>query len=738
MLFHRLGWAASAHSAPLRHIALRPLALAASVFCALLGPATSTADTVAPTQAPALPTVSVSAPAPRAQRATIAGLGELPGWQSPVQATTWGQQALRDAQVTRLADLTKLDASITDGYNPTGYWDSLNVRGFALSNAYNVRREGLPISAETRLPLDNKAAVEVLRGTSGIQAGVSSPAGLLNLLVKRPTASVRELQLGLNDRGGWLAGVDLSERVGQAREFGVRINAASESLRPMLQAADGRRRLLALATDWRLNPDNLLEAEVEHSHQRQPSQPGFSLLGDATLPSAKATDPTHNLNAQAWSLPVVLQGNTGSLRWTRLWAGGWKSQLSYGEQHLQSSDRAAFPSGCGSESNYTRYCSDGSFDLYDFRSEGEHRRTRAWLGQLSGAVQTGAVRHGLNLSLLSAQHRTDLQTAAFNGVGSGQVGAAFALAPNATPGYANTDRDERSQELSVVDALSHDGPWRAWVGLRHTRLKRHTELTDGSSSASLRQSLNTGWGALGYQLAPQAQVHLSWGQGVETYAAQNTPSTSYVNAGAVLPAQRSRQLELGLKSQGDTMAWGVNAFQVHRPVAGAVTGASGAAFLNDGQAVHKGLEAQWHLSLPQWQVAATAMRLDTERRGSVNSQINGQPAVNVPEHSVKASVAWRLPAPLVHPTPVWLQADVVHEGPRAVTETNTVRLPSWTRTDLSLRAAQQMAGSTVVWRVGVFNLFNLRQWREAPNYAGHVYLYPQAARQVSASATVTF
>ena len=55
--------------------------------------------------------VGVSASAKRQARASIAGLGDGPAWQQPVQAQTFSEEMLKDSQVTRLADLTKLDAA---------------------------------------------------------------------------------------------------------------------------------------------------------------------------------------------------------------------------------------------------------------------------------------------------------------------------------------------------------------------------------------------------------------------------------------------------------------------------------------------------------------------------------------------------------------------------------------------------------------------------------------------------
>ena len=739
--------------------ALSPILVAALQACCLASLATSTAVALAQTSAPTgptssgdtatdstgkaegtLPATTVTAPANRQARASISGLGNTPGWQAPVQAQTYGQTILRDAGITRLADLTKLDASVTDAYNAIGYWDSMNVRGFKLDNALNYRREGLPINGETRIALDNKAAIEIFKGTSGIQAGTSAPSGLVNYLVKRPDTSLREVTLGLNDRGGWLLATDLSERFGERREYGLRVNAAHEDVRPTTQAADGRRRLAAVAGDWQLTRDARLEAEFEHSFLSQPSVPGYSLLGTA-LPSAKSLDPTTNFNNQSWSRPVEMQGNTGSLRWTQAWGGGWRSQVSYGEQRLQSTDRGGFPFGCATETNCASYYADGNFDYYDFHSHGEHRSTRAFNATLNGEVSTGPVRHELTFGLLRSNHETHLNTSTYSLVGTGNVSGVFTVGSSNSLDYVSTNRSERSTELSIVDAVSHDGPWRAWVGLRHTQLKRDTSLTDGSANASLDEGVSTGWAALGYLLAEQTQAYVSWGQGIEASVVQNQQYTTYTNAGEVLPVRRSRQLEVGLKSVAGGQQWGVNAFQIHRPVANKITqddglGGSVYTYLNDGETVHRGLEASWQWRNASWQTSLAGALLDTERRGSQRTDvaINGKPATNVPDHTLRASVAWRVPGF----ESTWLQTDVIHEGPRAVTADDSVRLSSWTRTDLGLRTATTVAGNNVVWRVNVHNVFNLRNWREAPTYSDHVYLMPQAPRSVSATASVSF
>lgn len=261
--------------------------------------------------------VGVSAQAiKRSAKASIAGLGDLPAWETPAQAQTYSSDALRDAFVTRLADLTRLDASTTDSYNTVGYWDYLTVRGFTLDNAYNYRREGLPVNAETRLPLENKSAVELFKGTSGIQAGVSAPGGLVNMQVKRPEGRVHSAFFSLNDAGEARAAVDIGGRFGPQRSLGLRVNAAVARLNTQVDNTEGHSRLLSMATDWRVSRDTLIELELEDSWQSQPSVAGLSLLGDR-LPSSRTFSRNLNLNNQPWSQPVQFEGRTGSVRWTQ-------------------------------------------------------------------------------------------------------------------------------------------------------------------------------------------------------------------------------------------------------------------------------------------------------------------------------------------------------------------------------------------------------------------------------------
>jgi iron complex outermembrane receptor protein len=102
----------------------------------------------------------------------------------------------------------------------------------------------------------------------------------VNLVVKRPNGQLRNVRVEAREHGSLLGAVDISQRfgadgaLGPARERGLRTPG------PAHARTQGQRSLLALAADWQLGADTLLQAELESSRQSQPSVAGFSMLGD--------------------------------------------------------------------------------------------------------------------------------------------------------------------------------------------------------------------------------------------------------------------------------------------------------------------------------------------------------------------------------------------------------------------------------------------------------------------------
>ncbi len=667
--------------------------------------------------------------------ASVAGFGDLPLSRTPLSASVISTTQLQDAGIGSLADITRLDAGITDAYNPPGYWSQLAVRGYTLDNRFNYRRDGLPINAETVIAQANKQALEVIKGTSGLQAGTSAPGGLVNLVVKRPTRDVRSLYLGWKADGSVAAELDIGNRGDSGLRSGWRINASAERLDPPMRNARGSRHLLAGAFELQPAAGSLLEAEFEVSRQSQPSTPGFSLLGNR-LPEASDIDPRTNLNNQAWSLPVVMAGNTASLRYTHALGASIDFVAHAMLQRLRTDDRIAFPYGCSNEDSYDRYCSDGSFDLYDFRSEDERRHSRALDVSLQGQATLAGLTHRFNIGVLGTRYTARYQRQAYNYVGSGSIDGLGVVPADPTLTDENTNRDERSTELHLQDMVGFGNGLRAWAGLRHTRMQRESVRTDGSRATAYTQRFISPWLAFSQAVGDTGTAYASWGRGVESDVIPNR--ARYVDAGQALPALKSRQLELGYKHAGRSLDWRVAAFDIERPewrdIGSCDTDAS-CVRRADGSARHRGLEGE-----VEWRGTAISLRgsvlaLKARREGSTDASLNDKRPTNVPDTSIKLQSAYNMPG-----IPgLALLVFLTHESERMVLPDNALATPGWTRLDLAVRYTQRLGGQRqAVWRAGVDNMADKRAWKEAPLQYGHAYLYPLAPRSLHASVGLDF
>jgi len=733
--------------------ALRRTTLATASAAALLLVLASTDARSQTSLAPV--TITGKAPVP----ASVAGWGDAPLEAAPLSATTIDAAQIRDAGARRLADLTRFDPSVTTAYDTEGYIDYFTIRGFVVDNRFNFRRDGLPINAETSIPLDNKARVDILKGLSGLQAGTSAPGGLVDLVVKRPLDTpLRSAFLEWRERGSVLGSIDISQRFGAGDAFGVRLNAGAEHIDPIVRNAKGNRNVLALAGDWRAGAATLIEAEIENSHRSQPSVPGFSLLGDSVPTVA---DPKINLNNQPWSLPVVFDATTGSLRVTQKFDEGWRLVVHGLSQRLRTDDRVAFPFGCTDpnpppDGTYypDRFCPNGNFDLYDFRSENESRRSSTLDVTLHGAARTASLAHEFSVGVQRTIVKNRFQASAFNPVMDasgnlvqGHIDGTVVTPPAPDANSPQTHRDERSSEIALRDAIAFGSSGTtAWLGARHTQLDRSATPTNGGpGGTSFKQSFTTPFVALSQVLGRGQLVYASWGKGVESDVAPNTPRDPdvsppvprYTNAGQALPAAESRQIEVGAKGGGESAEWSAAAFDIRRPLFGDIT-AGGACGVVEctrglvGNQRHQGVEGSLAWRGGAWGVRAGAQWLHARIESPSDPALDGKKPTNVPAVTARLQGDWQLAA--IAGGGLRLLAAGTYESAREVLPDNSIQIPSVTKVDVGARyETRSSAGTTWTLRAGIDNVFDRRAWRESPYQFSHAYLFPLEPRTLRVS-----
>ena len=252
-------------------------------------------------------------------------------------------------------------------------------------------------------------------------------------------------------------------------------------------------------------------------------------------------------------------------------------------------------------------------------------------------------------------------------------------------------------------------------------------VLSGIANPAYDQGFTTPWGALTWQLNPQDMLYASAGLGVETYVTPNR--TDYgAQAGQPLPAQRSRQVEVGLKHEGQQLGWSLTAFDIHRPY----VNDTGTTYAVDGLQRHLGLEAGLDWRDGPWSVHASAMLLRARREGAASAADNGLVPTNVAQRSARAQLGY---SPAAMPG-LTVQGSVSFEGAREVLPDGSVQIPAWAVLGLSAKQIMRASGHDWTLRAGVDNLLDRRAWKESPYQYGHAYLYPLAPRTFRVSVQV--
>ena len=719
------------------------------------------------TEAPAtLPTVVVEAP--RAELETsgsVSSISSAPIATTPLAIDVISAADMLARGVNSLSSAIRTDPSVGDNYNTFGYIEALQVRGFTLNELLNYQRDGVTVSSHVPIALENKESIEILKGVSGILQGSSAPGGLVNYVLKQPTEkTLTELDATVSERGSTLVHGDFGGRLGEQRQFGYRINLAAEERDPEIESAWSKRVLASGFFDWRASANTLLQLEFEHQRVREISVPGYGLLD--TTGSGVATvvpppiDPWINLNSQPWTQPFESTETSASVRLKQRLGANWDLYFIAATQRSVANDRVAFPDGCsyfnsslnaalGTYYLYNGLCGNYNVDVYQYISDDEVRNTNSTDTRLHGHLASAGVEQELTFGLRTTRY-TERYPAqqVYQFLGTINVFAPVALAPNATPNILNTPLDTDLQELYAYDVARFARHWSAWVGARFTRIEEASSLTDGTEAAELQQHFVTPWFGVGWEPWVGGFAYVTAGSGIEVANSPNHPtviiratgaSLPLANPGQVLPAQRSHQEEIGFKQRmGEAWTLDAAAFRIEAPFIDTEVLPNGEALEVAGarEERHQGLEvASTWLPIASLQLRASAMWLDAKTTQAEDPTWINEPAQNTTPLAVSVQDIW---SPRAIPGFAWANIGTF-SGHKAALPDGSAFLSNYWQWDTWMSYTLRRAGARWTVRAGVDNVTDQRYWREAPMAAwGSIYLFPGAARSARLTVAVSW
>jgi iron complex outermembrane recepter protein len=641
---------------------------------------------------------------------------------TPLTISVIPLEMIQAQQAQGLLDALRNTAGVTSSQSAPTVYSNIAIRGINVENRGNFRLNGsLPIINQIDLPLEDKDRVEALKGASALYYGFTTPAGIINLTMKRPTDEPYvALNLSGNQYGALTGHVDVG---GTKGIVGARVNAVYGTVDSGIDNTRGHRALLAGAFDIKPTDSLTLSIDAEYIYKAV-NEPGiyrFTTLPRPTLdnmyPSVALPpllDPTTNFGP-SWAENEAEETNVlGTVNW-RI-SDAWALTVSGGTSHLVRTRRFnAFnpldlTTGEGTlaislqpdltyENVNTRVEVAGTFDTWFLRHE-----------VLIGASQN--VRDAFNSASIAVTCPGPTPTAPrvtctqniFNPRDIPETAMPLRTGTETRIddiGYYFFDRIEVTEWLQLLG------------GVRLSDYEESNRTTNTTTFDSSPTSIS--YGAV-FKPLPWISVYGTYIEGLES--TPNAPTTA-VNAGAQLPATSSEQREAGVKIE-PTRGLLVQAayFDIDRGST-YVNGAN--VYVQDGRAKYQGWEASVSGEITrELSLYASALFLDATQESGAPTVITTNPTTGVVtvaptavgkliENSAKQtwSIAgeYRLDALLEGFS---LTAGAYHTGRRAVNSLNQAFAPSYTLYDAGVAYDMDLSGTQMTLQLNAQNLTNER------------------------------
>ncbi len=686
----------------------------------LLAVQAALAQSTAPAAEADKPTATLESVVVRAKRAALydnrdvnaGALGTQSLQELPFSIGSFSSELVDNQRARTVLDVLKNDASV-QAASFGGAYDGVSVRGFSANAVNAVRRDGLPTNVYSDIPLENKDRIDVLKGLSGFLYGVGEPSGLVNYVLKRPTAKTfTSLDLELRSYGGRYAAIDHSGSIGEGKTIGYRFNVAGEKSGDFSHAGDMSRSFVAAAFDFKLGADTLLRLDFDHQNKKIAAQPVIGPRTDGVVVPAESLDP-RTLLGQPWGQYATNANNAG-VRLEQALSADWDLTAQLGWSRVVRD--AAFP-------DVYSVAPNGDVLSGDYYYEpGASYTTLAAQVLLNGRAQVFGMKHVIVTGLSDGRLKA-AESGAF--LLADTVGNLYNPIYTPRPDFSNpppqNHSESRQPSLFFSDTIHISSQWRVLAGVRTIRYSIDSKPAAGAATAfSTRATVPSA--ALIWLPSQRVTVYGSYNEGLDGGGYAPTYAT---NIGERLEPIRSKQAELGLKLQPDeSLSISAALFKIDRPLQ-AVDGADNV-FKTLGQQSHRGLELSLSGELlPGLSAIAGTTWLDAKVSGTGDAR-EGKRPTNVAKFQANAFLDWRVPAV----QGLSVNGGLFHVGNRPLDQANAVLAPAYTRIDAGARYAMRVGSTPVIWRLQVENLSNKRYWANV-NYGGVLAGAPRTLKLAS-------
>ncbi|AEG47855.1 TonB-dependent siderophore receptor [Sphingobium chlorophenolicum L-1] len=634
------------------------------------------------------------------QRQAYRGL--VPMADIPQAITLLTEARLEDAQITRLADALDLSSSVARQNNFGGLWESFAIRGLVgdennpsgyLVNGFNAGR-GFAGPRD----VSGIERIEILKGPNAALFGRGEPGGSINLVTKRPTATLA------GKFEGTYGSFDFRRIEGDANVPAT--DFAAFRLVGFYEAADSFRDTIKSerygvfpSVLLRFGPRTSLTYELEATRQEIPLDRGVFALGDnlKVIPQSRflgepglgpnvATALGHQFQLQHdfsndWSLLVGV-----GLRDTELKGTSADAELAVARQRLFVDGRTLTR-----EVRYRDY-------------DGDHKVYRAELsGRFEGPlglhrVIVGADRDAFDQGLFVAGYRAPLLSTSPTAQQGFEIDILNPVYGRfSTPALSpinNRTIEQRSWGTYLQDQIRISDRVEVRVGARYDEFSQ--TITNRINSTVARQSES--------RISPQAGIVWKLSEPINLYAAYGEgfrPNTGASVSGDTFDPETSRSIELGAKLSAGGMTATASLFELRKANILTSDIANPGFSIAVGKVRSRGAELELSGRLPgAIDVLLSYTYLDAEVISGTRN-VNGvaispgDRLLNVPKHTLSAQASRAFP---VAGCELKLGGAVLHVSSRLGEVGTTFELPAYTTVRLfgSYALTENIEASIVV------------------------------------------
>ena len=621
-------------------------------------------------------------------------LGNAPIVNQPYTITSMSADEIANTQVKSLRDTIKYLplVSFTEQQGPEILRPA--TRGVQGSIVQNTRMDGLAMAITGGNPMEQFQEMQVQSGLGASAYGPANPSGMFDFVLKRPTEErTANLFLEQDASSVGTAYGDAGGRLGPHKIFGYRTNLLFGDGTQYVAESRLRRRLAEFAFDLRLTPHTTLDAHYSVYDIVQRGIPGWFSYGpssktnaaapDYLLPSAP--DPTRVGFGQAYA-GVNLTTQSTSVRLLHDFSPNWHAIAGGLAQRLDRFIDTPVNTLTDSNGNFSSSLATGFAPRFGVESD---------LGYITGLIDRWGIKQDVVLG--SEGYR-------FN-----QYGYTANLAKNLLLGTANVNAPQRfappvaglphnlgiyqsavvhQQGFNLGDMIMFPKSIIVRVAASQDFIGVDNYSTTARTSGSNKQGIS-----------PSASILYKpnvWSTAYATYASSLQQgdiapvSAALVNSGAALAPYRSKEWELGFKTDTHPIAITTALFRLERPFADTIAyngSTTQNIFAIVGQQVNYGAEISAEGTLFRRLLINGGFTALNARLNNTNvASTEGKRFVGIPDYKSNLLSEYRVP----HVANLSITGDWQFIGQRPQDDQNLHATPAFSTYDFGFRYSRTL------------------------------------------------